>query len=202
MRGISVYEEIFPIIVVNRKDSINARIFTIFHEFVHILTNTPGICNDMTSFSDKTFSTDIEIFCNDIAAQTLVPSEYLGKFYSFSELKINGFDDNLVKELAKEFVVSREVIIGRLFELNIIPIALYLKKLDQYTNEFINIKRQRKKDGGFLSPGKNIVTQVGKMYAKTILSAYNQELITARLASGYLSGIRLQHFPQIESMCF
>ena len=43
MRGISVLEEVYPIIVVNRDDAPNARVFTLIHEFVHLITGTAGI---------------------------------------------------------------------------------------------------------------------------------------------------------------
>ena len=71
MRGMSIYDPVFLIIVVNRKDEYSARIFTLMHEFVHILTRTPGICD--TFGVEKQSRFDIEIKCNKIAAEALVP---------------------------------------------------------------------------------------------------------------------------------
>ena len=48
IRGLSIAYENFPIIALNRKDESSARLFTLFHEIVHILTRTSGICNDMS----------------------------------------------------------------------------------------------------------------------------------------------------------
>jgi Zn-dependent peptidase ImmA (M78 family)/DNA-binding XRE family transcriptional regulator len=200
MRGMSVYENIFPIIVVNRKDAINARIFTLFHELVHLLTRTPGICDDMSSFTEKE-SDDIEIFCNKVAAQALVPKKYLEQDTDLEYFKDNFIDDNLVLDIARNFAVSRAVIIGRLHELGNISLSIYLKKLRQYSYEYN--KNKNRKEGGFRLPrGINIGSQMGKLYSRTVLSAYNQELITPITASGYLSGLRLQHFPTVEGWCY
>jgi len=197
MRGMSVYKKIFPIIVVNRKDAINARIFTLFHELVHLLTRTPGICDDINSFTEKV-SDDIEVFCNKVAAQTLVPKEYLEEYADLDYFK-NNIDDSVIDDIARNFAVSRAVIIGRLLELNKISLQIYLKKLHQYSDEYMQYKG---KSDGFLPFSTNIASQVGKLYARTVLSAYNQELITPKIASGYFSGLRLQHFPKIEGWCF
>lgn len=42
MRGFSISAEPFPVIVVNAKDSPRGRVFTLIHEFAHILTNRGG----------------------------------------------------------------------------------------------------------------------------------------------------------------
>jgi Zn-dependent peptidase ImmA (M78 family)/DNA-binding XRE family transcriptional regulator len=198
MRGMSVYEKIFPIIVVNRKDAINARIFTLFHEFVHLLTRTPGICDDMSSFTEKE-NDDIEIFCNKVAAQALVPKKYLEEYANLNYFQDRFTDDDLILDIARNFAVSRAVIIGRLYELGKISLHIYLKKLHQYSSEYI---KNKKKGEGFLTHSMNIATQMGKLYSKAVLNAYNQELITPIAASGYLSGLRLQHFPKVEGWCF
>ena len=51
MRGLSVAYDTFPIIALNRKDEPSARLFTLLHELVHIMTRTSGICNDMSQDS-------------------------------------------------------------------------------------------------------------------------------------------------------
>jgi hypothetical protein len=52
----------------------------------------------------------------------------------------------------------------------------------------------RSGDGGFIPPDMDKVTQFGKVYAGTVLTAYNQEIITARDAIQYFDGLRLKHF--------
>ncbi|MDR2406205.1 MAG: ImmA/IrrE family metallo-endopeptidase [Deltaproteobacteria bacterium] len=45
MRGMSFYEPLFPVIVVNGRDEYCERIFTLFHELAHIVTRSSGICD-------------------------------------------------------------------------------------------------------------------------------------------------------------
>ena len=199
MRGMSVYETIFPIIVVNRKDEPNARVFTLIHELVHLLTRTPGIC-DMLRIDGKT-DFEIELRCNQIAAETLAPKRLLKADNYYSNLKQYGWDDDTIRRIANNFSVSREVIIGRLVSLNDINIDFYNQKLNQYTNEYEEYVKRTKKIDGFLPPSTNICSQTGKLYARTVINAYNQELITPREVSQFFSGLRIQHFDKVERWC-
>jgi Zn-dependent peptidase ImmA (M78 family) len=199
MRGISVFEEVYPIIVVNRKDAPRARIFTLIHEFVHLITKTAGICdnNGMTEFS----STDIELKCNHIAAQALVPENLL-KNNQIYLLLLHNWNDDRVRSLGNEFAVSREVILGRLLTLKDINFDFYKRKMEQYTDEFYRNKEKKKADDGYLPPSMDKETQFGKTYIRTVLTAYNQDIITARDAIQYFDGLRLKHFEKLESWCF
>jgi Zn-dependent peptidase ImmA (M78 family)/DNA-binding XRE family transcriptional regulator len=200
MRGMSIYDPIFPIIVVNRKDEYNARIFTLMHEFVHILTRTPGICDTIDLEMQSHF--EIEIRCNRIAAEVLVPTNALLSNSQWIEIQKNGWDDYLIQKISKVFSVSREVIIGRLMTLGKIENNFYYEKLLQYTHEYEEYERKKNKKNGFLPQPKDICSQVGKLYARTVMSAYNQELITPRDASQFFSGLKVQHFDKVERWCF
>ena len=202
MRGISVYDPIFPIIVVNRKDEYNARIFTLLHEFVHILTRTPGICDTFSVVHQSRF--EIEIKCNRIAAEALVPQSLLLAESEWNQIVKFGWDDVCIQRIAKNYSVSREVVIGRLLILGKITLDFYNTKLSQYTDEYEQYQRdfKSKKKDGFLPPSTDICSQVGKLYARTIMSAYSQEIITPRDASQFLSGLRVQHFGKVERWCY
>jgi len=198
MRGISVFDEVLPIIVVNRKDSYNARIFTLMHEFVHLITKTAGIC-DSNGFSELT-SLDIEIKCNHIAAQALVPDNLIKNNHVYLHL-LNDWNDDAVRELGNTFTVSREVILGRLLSFENINRRFYKQKLDQYTQEYFKSKT-KEETGGYPTPSIDAESQFGKTYISTVLTAYNQEVISARDAIQYFDGLRLKHFDKLERWCF
>jgi len=200
MLGMSLYDSVFPIIVINRKDEINARIFTLIHEFVHIITQTPAIC-DVMWIDDKN-SLDIEKRCNLIAAEALVHSKDLQTDSNYQHIEKYGWDDEKIRRIAGTFKVSREVILGRLFTLKIIDKQFFYKKLSQYKDEYLNFKNKKDEASGFVTPDINIVSKVGKLYARTVLTALNQEVITLRDASVYLSGLKIQHFDNVERRCF
>ena len=196
MRGLSIAYDSFPIIVLNRKDEQSARLFTLFHELVHIFTRTSGICNDMTNKS----AYQLELFCNRIAGYALVPDEYLLTNPNLSSIQQYGIDDTYIYSIARDFGVSKEVIINRLWNNSIIDQSTYYSTLNRYSEEYRNFKTKQKK--GFLPPAMDKGTQVGKLYAKTIISAYYSEKITPREASQCLLGLKIQHFSTIERWCF
>ncbi|MCY3705488.1 MAG: ImmA/IrrE family metallo-endopeptidase [Gammaproteobacteria bacterium] len=72
MRGFSVTEEPMPLIVLNTKDAPYGRVFTLLHEFCHVLLRKGGIC-DLKDRGRKPEDNLIEVFCNRVAAETLVP---------------------------------------------------------------------------------------------------------------------------------
>ena len=80
-RGFSIGEFPLPVIVVNRKETYTGRIFTLLHEFAHILLHTSGVCEVDQDISLPPEEQDIEIFCNKIAAESLMPrSDFLHEY--------------------------------------------------------------------------------------------------------------------------
>lgn len=199
MRGLSVSYDIFPIIALNRKDEPSAKLFTLLHELTHIMTRTSGLCNDMSQ--DNTQLVQMELFCNKIAGLTLVPTLQLQQNRNIPLIQQYGLDDTYVRTLARDFAVSREVILHRLWDINLIDRATYFDTLSRYSDEYTDYKNRKKQDG-FLPPAMDAGTQVGKLYAKTVISAYRSDKLTPRDASGYLLGLRIKHFGAVERWCY
>lgn len=198
MRGVSIAYECFPIIALNRKDEQSARLFTLCHELVHILTRTSGICNDMEQEASQN---DIELYCNKVTGLTLVPTKDLKANKNILLIRQYGFDDTYVEAIARDFAVSREVILHRLWSIGLIEKSKYFETLRRYSDEYIAYKRKKAKRG-FLPPALDKGTQVGKLYAKTVLFAYHADRITPRETSGYLLGLHVKHFGAVERWCY
>ena len=64
-----------PVIVINTKDALKARIFSLFHELGHILLNEGGICDPGKIGGEESFKRgkSIEAFCNFFAGAVLIP---------------------------------------------------------------------------------------------------------------------------------
>ena len=198
MRGLSLAYDTFPIITLNRKDEPSARLFTLIHEMVHIVTNTSGICNDISE--DFTSEYDIELMCNEIAGLVLVPQDDFMRHDSISQIIKYGFDDTYVSAIARDFAVSKEVIIHHLWDINVITKEMYFETLKRYSDEYKAYKAKQK--SGFLPPAMDKGTQVGKLYARTVLNSYYGDKISARDASNYLLNLGQQHFRKIERWCY
>lgn len=199
MRGLSIAYEAFPIIALNRKDEPSARLFTLLHELVHILSRTSGICNDISQ--DKAQLSQIELFCNKIAGLALVPTMQLKGNKNIPLIQQYGLDAAYVNALARDFAVSREVVLHRLWDIGIIGQTTYFDTLNRYSEEYI-VYKNRKKPDGFLPPALDKGTQVGKLYTKTVITAYHADKLSPREASNYLLGLRIKHFGAIERWCY
>ena len=198
MRGLSIAYERMPIIALNRKDEPSARLFTLCHELVHIVTHTSGICNDVNENSVS--QNVLEMKCNQIAGKILVRLNELSSQPTLGKIRKYGFDDSYVYQVSRDFAVSKEVILHALWEMKIITRENYFDILARYIDEYKSYKAKKK--GGFLPPATDTGTQVGKLYARTILNAYYTDKISARDASGYLLNLKTKNFEKLERWCF
>lgn len=198
MRGLSIAYEQMPIIALNRKDEPSARLFTLCHELVHIVTRTSGLCNDTTGVGIS--QNAVEIKCNQIAGKVLVPNDKLYTHPAINRMREFGFNDSDVYQVSRDFAVSKEVILHAMWEMKVISQEQYFEILARYKKEYQTYKAQKKK--GFLPPTTDTGTQVGKLYARTVLNAYYSEKISARDASGYLLNLKAKNFEKLERWCF
>lgn len=198
MRGLSIAYDRMPIIALNRKDEASARLFTLCHELVHIVTRTSGICTETLEQSNS--KNALEMKCNQIAGMVLVPMDKLSSHSTISKIMEYGFDDTYIHQISRDFAVSKEVILHGLWEMGIITRDEYFDILARYSNEYKAYKAKQKK--GFLPPHTDAGTQVGKLYARTVLNSYYTDRISARDASGYLLNLKAKNFEKLERWCF
>ena len=118
--GFSLYDLEFPVIYVNNSTSRTRQVFTLFHELAHLLFNTSGIDTDDDDYID-TLQGDhkrIEIICNQLAANTLVPNEFFSDYFEdlFGYRRISEDPRELASDMAHQLHVSREMIYRKLLD--------------------------------------------------------------------------------------
>lgn len=117
-RGVAIADEAAPFIIINDHDSHFAWSFTLLHELVHILLGESGISN-------MYFEQKIEKFCNDIAAEILLPETInLPTLENINNLQKAA---NLINEFAKQKNVSSSMVAYRLYQKGIIKKELWEK---------------------------------------------------------------------------
>jgi Zn-dependent peptidase ImmA (M78 family) len=192
-----------PVIVINSRDVFPRKIFTLFHEYCHLLLDANGICKLKIDSKEFQKETSIESFCDKFASAFLVPDNILLERPEINLVKNKEEGDKAIKRLADMFKVNRQVILLRLFLKNHISRDFYDDKKKQYDREFIGIlkkkKEAEKKSPGGPPPHIMAVSQNGKLFTRTVLSAYRQGRISNKEISTYL-GVKLQHIPNIESI--
>lgn len=89
-RGFSLADEVAPFIVINDRDSRAAWSFTLLHELVHLLLGQTGV-------SGGRAGDGVEMFCDDVAGEFLLPSR---------EVEITGIVDGMRIEAAAERIAE------------------------------------------------------------------------------------------------
>ena len=135
-RGICIADEKASIIIINPNDTVRARVFSLMHEFCHVLLGMSGVFNDLGVF-ELEHEKRHEQICNAVAAEYLVPEKILIEFFNKKDI-----DEN-VEEAAKFFRVSIFVIVRRLFDVGKISKDKYRELTNFY---FKSIQNKPKKD--------------------------------------------------------
>ena len=202
--GFSLSERRLPVIVLNAKDYPRARVFTLMHEFAHIMLDTGGVCDpERVARRARTADERVEVFCNHVAGALLVPSHAL---LSDPRIAAGGtgrrdWPDNTIRAVAEAFTVSREVILRRLLILGRTTDAFYERRREEYQAQYAALaaqarERAQTREGGHPPVYRTIVRDNGRHYTRLILEAYESKQITAADVSDYL-GVRLKHLPRI-----
>lgn len=195
MRGFSIAEEPMPVIVLNTRDASNGRVFTLFHEFCHLLLRKGGICDLRDRGSHRPEDSAIEVFCNAVAAETLVPRrEFVRSPLVRNHPKGLDWQASGLGRLARDFSVSREVVLRRLLDTGHITRGAYR---DTREAMLARVRATQGPRAGFVTPDVAAVTSLGQEFVKLVLVSYYQDRITSRDVSAYL-GVRLKHMAKIE----
>lgn len=195
MRGFSISNEIFPIIVVNSADSVNARSFTLMHELGHILLRHGGLCNFREVHQRGTDIDKAEVFCNYLSGSILVPEEnLLAQGIVKNRSQREKWRDDEIEDLANTFKVSKHVILRRLLTTELITRAFYAERVSKYEKAPMYLEKKRK---GRPSQAVLTVASNGRSFTRLVLTAYYRNAITASEVSNYLQ-VKLKHLATIE----
>ena len=193
VRGFCIAQRPVPVIVINPKDSPYGRIFTLMHELVHIALGESVIQNTKFEAVDPADLDPIEVFCNQVAAEVLVPETELLKAINIERLEKD------LSKISKHFHVSAEVIMRRL---------LTLKKIsgDAYRT-FRKHQLEKYKDApastGGVAPYPNwLLNTSGEYLARTAFTAYYEDKITISELASVFSNCDTEHLSKIESVIF
>lgn len=202
MRGLSLNERRLPVILLNAKDYPRARVFTLMHEFTHVMLDTGGVCDpERVGRRARTLDERVEVFCNHVAGSLLVPSNaLLGDSSIARNPGRREWPDTTIVALSDAFAVSREVVLRRLLILGRTTEAFYEQKRNEYQGHYARLAalaRERTREQEGHPPVYRVaVRDNGRRYTRLVLDAFEGERITAADVSDFL-GVRLKHLGRI-----
>lgn len=189
MRGLSVFQSVYPVVLLNAADAVRGRIFTLAHELGHLLLRTAATKDSTASLSDSTI--EEEVWCNEFAGAFLVPAALVA--WSPDQLTPTLFDWGELRAEANRLKVSQEVILRRLQAVG----CLTRKQYQALRHELNRRTPWRKPGGGPVPQDVKVVSRLGIPFVRTVLVAYRQHRITLNDVSDYLD-VRVKYVPGIE----
>jgi Zn-dependent peptidase ImmA (M78 family) len=127
VRGFSISDVLAPLIALNSSDAVSGRLFTLFHEFAHLLLGDAGLCEPTGAMRYPELSLPVERFCNRFAGALLVPLEALERMdeaKSIANLQRLPSDSDLA-QLRSRFKVSSQVLWYRIHDAGLISDESY-----------------------------------------------------------------------------
>ena len=183
-----VHDE-FPVIYLNNSRPAVRQIFSLFHELAHLLLGENDVTRGISQESGA-----IETFCDQFAAEFLVPSDDLETRLTFSV-----YDDKVIEELANYYNVSRPVILIKLVNRGIYTQNNYWQKINQWTKEH---KSRIEKSGDSNAPSgggyyNTLATYLGYRFMELAFGKYRQGHCSIEQLAEHLN-VKVRHLPQLE----
>jgi Zn-dependent peptidase ImmA (M78 family) len=199
MRGFSLGAGAVPVIVLNALDAPRGQVFTLAHEFAHLMLHEGGIC-DLLEPSAGSART-IETWCNATAGAVLMPAK------SFLDNEVVGptgrrtWDEETLSQLSHRYGVSKEAVLRRLVTLERATWEFYLTRREEYLAAYEEQREEerarRRSSKGGPPPHRMAIRDRGKPYVRLVLDAYHRDTISPSSLSNLL-GLKLKHIQALE----
>ncbi len=190
LQGFAIADPYAPFVFINSADWGAPQLFTLVHELAHIWIAETGISNNVdVEIKQKDKFHPVELFCNEVAANALMPTEAIKRISkdSFS-------NSNKVFRIAKVLGVSSFSLIYRALKLEIINLSEYRSLKKEATKDFEEFlikeeakKARQKKEPGGPSPYLLKLNRNSRLFTQIVLDGYKGGRIEPNLASNLLS---------------
>ena len=189
--GFSIYHKVYPIIFVRKQQSTERQLFTLIHEFAHIVLHNGGIIDenrDLSSHKNR------ERDANSFAGHFLVP-ELLLKDIDLKNQPSDASDfDRWLRPFTSRWGVSGEVVLRRLLDSNLISDGEY----SNYRKWKATIIYEKSGSGSRKYRHREPKHLFGDNYVRTVLDALGSRKITLTRASSYLDNLKIADIHRLE----
>jgi len=161
-RGFALVDDLAPLIFVNGSDTLSGKTFTLAHELAHICLGESGISDAQIAWVPEN---GVERWCNQVAAELLVPHEELERVYAQdADLRAE------LNRLARFFKVSTLVILRRLFDCGYLDKDTYEKVYHDELERLLPFERPASEEtgGNFY---RTLSRRVSKRFARAVVTS-------------------------------
>lgn len=195
VRGFALTDEHPYVIVVNSSDSVEARIFTLMHEYAHLLLEQTTI--DLPERSILT-NDIVERWCNSFASEFLLPKEdALG---IFDEVRADIDSTETLNRISRRLKLSKAMICYRMLKLGYIDEGRYEAIIDRFRPDRIPVPEEEDEEGevrkGGIPAEVKVLSEMGNRFVNIVAENYEHNNITYTDALNYLS-VRSHNFDRV-----
>lgn len=168
-RGFALSDRFAPIIFLNTGDALSAQLFTLAHEFAHLLFNESGLDDVALIYAQDSTETK----CDAVAAEFLVPASVVKDTF------IGATHDDALENLRERTKASYVVCLRRARDLGYIEQQEFFERYQCYSEHLAEWKlghseKQKSVGPGFYTLQKH---HLGKLFPETIYSALQSEAL-------------------------
>lgn len=168
-RAFALPDQYAPLIFINRRDRSEGRLFSLFHELVHVCLGRSDLYNGPEGSSKSESLTKIEVFCNAVTGELLAPACIFRQEWE----KARGSLGDRVDVLRNRFLCSRIVLARRAVDIG-------LANKDEYkvfAQKATSAATQSGLPAGASSGGdgnRNTVSRVSKRFLEMVINSTEQ----------------------------
>ncbi|MDE0269161.1 MAG: ImmA/IrrE family metallo-endopeptidase [Acidimicrobiaceae bacterium] len=188
-RGFSLVDPMAPVIFINNTDSASVKIFTLAHELAHIWIGQGGISDaDPTVTSNGT--SDVETFCNAVAAELLLPWSQVATSWRQRKTAMS----ERVRSVSREFNVSTVMVARQLWTHSAISredfFGFYEQERDNWT-----ATRQQSSGGNYYW---NVSVRNSRLLTRALLRSVDAWKTSMLEASRLLGRVKPANFKELK----
>lgn len=175
-RGLAIADPIAPFVVLNDQDSRAAWSFSLIHELTHLWLGQTGISGGAPDRA-------IERFCNDVAAEYLLPGAELVEAFRTTAPTSLEIED-WIGAMSERVKVSRTMIAFRLYSHELISTALMNSLRARYREQWLANRERRRQRAREATGGPNFYVVRRQRLGRAMLETAHRLLSAGALTTG------------------
>lgn len=206
IQGFAIADKFAPFVFINSDDWNAPQLFTLVHELAHLWIAETGISNDVDpEIKNRDKLNPVELFCNEVAANALIPIEIISNF----DNSIYN-NSNEVFKAAKSLGVSSYAFLVRSFNLKYISLGTYQNLKSQADVEFKlflereeikKAKLKERENPGGPNPYLLRLNKNSRLFTQIVLDAFKGGFVEPTQAS-FLLNTPVNKFSSLEAQLY